>query len=120
MEARLRARFADWGKAPSAGPAVPAPARASGRRVLLVDKPDATQSYFWIGNLGVARTDPDRIPLRVVNTAYGGRVTSILNTALRVEGGLAYWAPVDAPPYVPAGTGATLPYTQTRNYSEAL
>ena len=29
--------------------------RQAGGRVLLVDKPDATQTYFWIGNTGVSR-----------------------------------------------------------------
>ena len=28
--------------------------------VLLVDAPDSVQSYFWAGNLGVARKDPRR------------------------------------------------------------
>ena len=26
--------------------------------VLLVDKPGATQTYFWLGNVGASRTDP--------------------------------------------------------------
>ena len=119
MEARLRAKLADWPKAPSAAPAVPAPARASGRRVLLVDKPDATQTYFWIGNLGVARTDPDRVPLDVANTAYGGRFTSILNTALRIKGGLTYGARWQAPRYTQPGTAAIYSYTKTETTVKA-
>ena len=119
MEAKLRARFADWGKAPSAVPAVPAPARASGRRVLLVDKPDATQTYFWIGNLGVARTDPDRVPLDVANTAYGGRYTSILNTALRIKGGLTYGSRWLAPRHTQPGTVAIYSYTKTETTVKA-
>ena len=36
--------------------------------------------------------DPDRVPIRVVNTIFGGRFTSELNEALRVESGLTYGA----------------------------
>jgi predicted Zn-dependent peptidase len=59
-------------------------------RVLLVDKPDATQTYFWMGNRGVARKDPDRDVVDVANTAFGGRFTSILNSEMRTKSGLTY------------------------------
>jgi predicted Zn-dependent peptidase len=65
---------------------------ASGPRLLLVDKPDATQTYFRIGTPGVQRTNPDRVPLLLVNTLFGGRFTSILNDELRVNSGLTYGA----------------------------
>ena len=60
--------------------------------MLLVDKPDASQTYFAIGNTGVAANDPDRVAIRVVNTIFGGRFTSELNEALRVESGYTYGA----------------------------
>jgi zinc protease len=69
---------------------IPAAAPAKGRRLLLVDKPDATQTYFAIGNVGTAANNPDRVAIRVVNTLFGGRFTSMLNEALRVESGLSY------------------------------
>ena len=59
---------------------------------LLVDKPDATQTYFQIGQPGIHRTSPDRIPLWLVNTLFGGRFTSMLNDELRVNSGLTYGA----------------------------
>src|SRR5271163_1040603 len=65
---------------------------ASGKKLLLVDKPDATQTYFAIGNIGTAVNDPDRVAIRVVNTIFGGRFTSELNEALRVESGYTYGA----------------------------
>jgi predicted Zn-dependent peptidase len=71
-----------------AAPAKPLP----GGRLLLVDKPDATQTYFRIAQPGVSRTDPDRTPLQLVNTLFGGRFTSMLNDALRVNSGLTYGA----------------------------
>ena len=66
--------------------------RESAARLLLVDKPDATQTYFQIGQPGIRRTDPDRVPLWLVNTLFGGRFTSMLNEELRVASGLTYGA----------------------------
>jgi predicted Zn-dependent peptidase len=57
-----------------------------------VDKPDATQTNFMIGLPGIDRTHPDRLPLWLVNTMFGGRFTSILNDELRVNSGLTYGA----------------------------
>jgi len=65
---------------------------AKGKRLLLIDKPDATQTYFAIGNIGTRVNDPDRVAIRVVNTIFGGRFTSELNEALRVESGYTYGA----------------------------
>jgi len=57
-----------------------------------VDKPDATQTFFCLGNIGLARTNTDWVPVRVVNTLFGGRFTSMINTELRIESGLTYGA----------------------------
>lgn len=92
MQAQLERTFGGWRKAAAAAPQVAAPPRQQGRRVLLVDKPGATQSYFWIGNVGAARNDPARVAQDLVNEAYGGRYTSMLNTELRIKSGLSYGA----------------------------
>ncbi len=75
----------DWRKAPPAQ-------RPEPPRMLLVDKPDATQTQFVLGFPGISRTHPDRIPLWLVNNILGGRFTSLLNERLRVETGLTYGA----------------------------
>jgi predicted Zn-dependent peptidase len=120
MESRIRAEFSDWAKAPGPAPQAPPVTRGTGRHVLLVDKPDATQTYFWMATTGLARTDPDRVPLDVANTAYGGRYTSILNTALRIEGGLTYGAAVRGPRYTQAGPWAMVSYTKTETTGKAV
>ena len=56
----------------------------------LVDKPGATQTYFWIGNVGVAVGYAYRAELNLANTVFGGRFTSMLMTELRVKSGLTY------------------------------
>lgn len=120
MEGKLKSAFGDWGRAAKPAPVIPPPARRSGRRVLLVDKPDAAQSYFWIGNLGVSRTDPDRVPLDVVNTAFGGRFTSMLNTALRIKSGLTYGARSRMSRLSLPGTVAIVSYTKLESTQKAI
>lgn len=71
---------------------VPASKPASASRLLLIDKPDATQTYFYIGQSGIEKGNPDRTALELVNTLFGGRFTSMLNDSLRVDSGLTYGA----------------------------
>lgn len=92
VTAQVRQAFGTWGKATGALPQVPAKARESGRRVLLVDKPGATQTYFALTNVGSYHGDPQRAAQDLVQTAFGGRFTSMLNTELRVKSGLTYGA----------------------------
>jgi len=60
--------------------------------LLLIDKPDATQTYFQIGQPGIDMKNPDRATLEIINTLFGGRFTSMLNDELRVNSGLTYGA----------------------------
>jgi predicted Zn-dependent peptidase len=92
LRKQLEATLGAWPAKPAAPVAIPTIAPAKGKRLLLVDKPDATQTYFAFGNVETAAGDPDRVAIHVVNTIFGGRFTSMLNEALRVESGLTYGA----------------------------
>jgi len=92
MERILTERFGGWAEKNAPTVNLPEPAAAQGKRLLLIDKPDSTQTYYQIGNLGIARANPDRVYVQVVNTLFGGRFTSMLNDALRVSSGLTYGA----------------------------
>jgi len=92
MKKKLEEVLGAWSAKTAPAVAIPATASVKGKRLLLVDKLDATQTYFAIGNVGTRITDPDRVALRVVNTVFGGRYTSLLNEALRIESGLTYGA----------------------------
>jgi zinc protease len=92
MRKKLEDVFGGWPAHTVAVPPIPAAADVKSKRLLLVDKDDATQTYFAFGNVGIARNDPDRVAIRVVNTIFGGRFTSELNEALRVESGYTYGA----------------------------
>ncbi|HJQ74935.1 MAG TPA: pitrilysin family protein [Gaiellaceae bacterium] len=91
--AHLKDTFGGWRGRPDAVPpraAPPAPIGA--RRVLLVDKPDATQTQIRFGNVAIARNDPRWIPAVVANTILGGGFTSRLVEELRVKRSLTYSA----------------------------
>lgn len=90
LQKQVESAFEKWEQSPvSAARQAPA-TPVSGRKVFLVDKPDAVQTYFQIGNVGVAKGDPDEAALEVVNTIFGGRFTSWLMTELRTKSGLSY------------------------------
>jgi len=69
---------------------LPDPQGVRGRKILLVDKPDATQSQIRFGNIGIRRGDPDYLPLLLGNTILGGGFTSWLVSEVRVKRGLTY------------------------------
>jgi len=120
MEGTLRRTFGAWPKAAAPLPVIAAPKRSSGRRVLLIDKPDALQTYFWIGNVGIARTDPDRDAIDVANTGFGGSYTSLLNTELRIKSGLTYGARSTFAEHAEAGSFSMSSYTKTESTQRAL
>jgi predicted Zn-dependent peptidase len=90
LRRQITEAFGAWSHARAPAPEVAAPARVTGRKVLLVDAPSSVQTYFSVGNVGVSRRYPERAALDVVNTLFGGRFTSMLNTELRIRSGLTY------------------------------
>ena len=120
MKRLLTSAFSKWRKARAPLPEVPAPKGITGRRVLLVDAPDSVQSYFWIGNVGIARNDPRRAPIEVVNTLFGGRFTSMLNSELRIRTGLSYGARSRFDRMKQPGSWTMTSFTRTETTIEAI
>ena len=110
---KLTAAFADWRHAAKPLPEIAAPVAQVGRRVLLVDKPGATQAYFWIGNVGVDITYAQRAELDIANTLFGGRFTSLLVDELRTRAGLTYGVRSVLLRPTQAGSFAIVSYTKT-------
>ncbi len=79
-----------------AGPAlvdaVPEPAVRAGRHLVVVDKPERTQTQILVGTLGTAPHDPDHVPLLVANAVFGGTFTSRLMREVRSKRGWSYGA----------------------------
>jgi len=83
--------FAPWpaGTAPVMN--FPQPPKLQGRKIVLIDKPDATQSYIALGHLGMSRLNPDVFSARVMNYILGGGgFSSRLTISVRGEEGLTY------------------------------
>jgi predicted Zn-dependent peptidase len=120
LQAKLSDAFGGWAPAEAELAAVPAAERQAGRRVLLIDKPGATQTYFWLANVGVAVDYPRRAELVLANTVFGGRFTSMLNSALRVESGLSYGARSILTQPARPGSVAIYSFTETASTREAI
>lgn len=72
--------------------AVPEPAMTPGRRLVLVDKPERTQTQILIGCLGTHPADADHVALHVGNTIFGGTFTARLMNEVRSKRGWSYGA----------------------------
>src|SRR5262249_12955375 len=120
MEKLLSERFGGW--AAKAAPKVNLPevSAGQGKRLLLVDKPDSTQTFFEIGNVGVTRKNPDRVYIEVVNTLFGGRFTSMLNSELRIKSGLTYGARSGFSERLARGPFIIFSYTKNDTTEKAL
>lgn len=113
MKKRLTEAFGRWAKAKVPVPTAPVSTKSMGRKVLLVDAPGSAQTYFLIGNVGVDRKYPRRAALEIVNTLFGGRFTSMLNSELRIRTGLTYGARSQLVRPTQAGQWQIATYTRT-------
>ena len=76
--------------------AVPAmgevPARSTGRRLILVDKPDRTQAQLRVGHLSIRYGEPDTAAIAIAEAIFGGLFSSRLMQEIRVKRGWSYGA----------------------------
>jgi zinc protease len=120
MTKKIEEAFGGWEA--KVAPAVKAGAMtpAKGKKLLLVNKPDATQTYFVFGNVGISATDPDRVAVDVVNSVFGSQFTSMLNEALRVDSGLTYGATSFFAPQKEPGPFLIYSFTRNETTTQAL
>jgi zinc protease len=88
--AKIRATYGAWSgpPPPDVGAEPPVPAQ---RRVVVVDRPDLGQAQIAVGHGGIARSDPRRLPVQLLNSALGaGGFSSRLMARIRAEEGLTY------------------------------
>lgn len=64
----------------------------SHRRILFVERPEASQSEIRVGHLGVPRLTPDYHALLLLNAGLGGSFSGRLNLRLRQQLGYTYGA----------------------------
>jgi zinc protease len=92
MLEKIKAAFGDWKKGEKLDINVPQPTKLEGRKVVLVNKSDATQTQMVFGNTGIDIKNPDYFAIQVANTIFGGGFTSRLVDELRVKRSLTYSA----------------------------
>jgi zinc protease len=78
------------GDAPDYPAGEPPPPR--GRRLVIVDKPERTQTQLGVGTLGSHPLDDDYIAMLVANAAFGGTFSSRLTQEIRQKRGWSYGA----------------------------
>jgi zinc protease len=89
-------------------------------RVLLLDKPDQTQTQIRIGGVGLRYGDPRWHAATVMNGVFGGSFTSRLMREIRVKRGLSYGASSHFEGHRSAGAIAFTTFTATAQTREAI
>jgi len=87
---------------PALADSTPETALPGGRRLVIVDKPERTQTQILIGGAGTHPGDPDHIALHVANTVFGGTFTARMTREIRSKRGWSY------------GAYSSLPYDRRR------
>ncbi|OGC76946.1 MAG: hypothetical protein A2Z27_06375 [candidate division Zixibacteria bacterium RBG_16_50_21] len=88
---KVKAKFNSWKQGARLARNYPQPEQVKGMQVLLVDKPDLTQTYINFGHLGIRRNHPDYFPVTVMNYILGGGgFSSRMMQEVRAKRGLTY------------------------------
>jgi len=117
----LNRTFGKWQQsAPAPAASLPPFPVPQGKVLILVDKPDATQAYFALGFPGFGMGDDISAAAQVMNTLFGGRFTSWLNTELRIKRGLTYNTNSSFQQWRGSGIFNALSYTKNDKIGEML
>jgi zinc protease len=87
---RVSKAFQGWKSAKIPVLSITTPPSPDGYKILLVNKPDATQTYIRFGHFGITRQSPDYYPFMLANYILGGSFVSRLNNEVRIKGGMTY------------------------------
>ncbi|MBZ4397497.1 pitrilysin family protein [Myxococcus sp. AS-1-15] len=113
--------FAGWTGGPDKAPVIPPLEKvAKAGRVIVVDKPDQTQSQVRMGGPGYRTGHEDYFPAAVMNTALGGGFTSRLMNEVRVNRGLTYGIGCWFDAMHAAGIFALSTFTKTESTREII
>ncbi len=90
VEALLEATLGGWPSVDVTTHSAQAAERQPGRRLVVVDRPDAVQTQLALGRPTVTRQSPDYPALEVATYILGGTLTSRIDSLLREEKGYTY------------------------------
>jgi zinc protease len=118
----IEKKLVGWKGAAPAGSGIAAleSGAAKNRKVIVIDKPDLTQSQIRIGNIAVGRDTPDFFELTVANSILGGGFTSRLMDEIRVNRGLSYGARSTLGQYRYGGFFGVMTYTKNATLRETI
>ncbi len=116
----LNAAFGGWKGASPPAAAMPPLPEPKGMKLLLIDKPDATQAYWILGAPGFSLNDKVNPTASVMNTLFGGRFTSWLGTEMRIKRGLTYGASSSFQTFRNGGLFHASSYTRNEKIGEML
>jgi len=88
VKAAITQAFSGWKPGPD--PLIQIPKPVSSREVDLVDRPGAAQSTLYIGLPTIDPSNPDFIPLQVMNSLLGGSFGSRITANIREQKGYTY------------------------------
>jgi len=90
MKKAVQEVFGGWHRGADPEVNIPASSPASGRRIYLVDRPDAPQSTIYFGLSVIDPSHENYIALEVTNTILGGYFSSRITANLREDKGYTY------------------------------
>jgi predicted Zn-dependent peptidase len=90
IAAKLDKMLGNWkGSAPKP-PELNIPGAIGEKKIYLISRPNSVQTTLYIGNLAIDRTNPDYIPVEVMNRVLGSGPASRLFRNIREEKGYTY------------------------------
>ena len=90
IERKIEKHFGSWKSQYVPAPNLPIVEPIHGRKILLVNKPDAAQAEIRIGHKGTDRKAPDHVFTTIANSILGQGFTSKLVDRIRDQLGLTY------------------------------
>jgi zinc protease len=91
LQALAEKAFGAWPRGTPAQPALGAPTTTPAR-IVVVDKPGASETQVRVATIGASRSSPDFRPMQVMNMTLGGLFSSRINMNLREAHGYTYGA----------------------------
>ena len=88
VKAAITRSFSDWAKGPA--PLIDIPKPVGKHELDIVDRPGAAQSTLYIGLPTIDPSQPDYIPLQVMNSLLGGSFGSRITANIREAKGYTY------------------------------
>ncbi len=116
----LENAFEDWKDTKIEHPSFPKKPVIKDRLIRLVTKDDLTQAEIRIGHIGIERSDPDFLRLRVANTILGTGFVSRLMDHVRDNLGLTYSISSDFDARLDKGPFSIITFTKSQTTGKII